>query len=43
VMDDVAWIPLYIDQDSYAIDQRYSWKPRNDSFILASEIKPAGR
>jgi len=43
VMDDIAWIPLYIDQDVYAIHKAYSWKPRNDSFILAAEIKPAER
>ncbi len=43
VMKDVAWVPLYIDQDIYAIDKAYSWKPRNDSFILISEINPAIR
>jgi peptide/nickel transport system substrate-binding protein len=39
VMEDVVWVPLYIDQDVFAIDQRFSWKPRNDSFVFASEIK----
>ena len=36
--DDLPWIPLYIDQDVYAIDKSFSWKPRQDSLILASEI-----
>ncbi len=39
VMEDVVWVPLYIDQDVFAIDKRYSWKPRNDSFVFVSEIK----
>lgn len=38
VMDDLPWIPLYIDRDTYAVDSAYVWKPRNDSFIFASEI-----
>lgn len=39
VMEDLPWIPLYTDQDVYLIDKAYLWKPRNDSFIFASEIK----
>ena len=38
LMDDLAWIPLYVDQDTYALDRGLSWKPRADSFILAAEI-----
>ena len=38
IMADRAWIPLYIDQDVYAIDRRLAWTPRNDSFILAAEV-----
>jgi peptide/nickel transport system substrate-binding protein len=37
-MDDLVWIPLYIDQDAYVVDKNFLWKPRNDSFILAWEI-----
>ncbi len=37
-MDELAWIPLYVDQDVYAIDSSLSWQPRNDSLIFASEI-----
>jgi peptide/nickel transport system substrate-binding protein len=39
VMQDVAWVPLYFDEDVYAIDPAIAWQPRNDSFILASEIR----
>jgi peptide/nickel transport system substrate-binding protein len=36
-----AWIPLYVDQDGYAMDRRLSWKPRADSYIRFAEISPA--
>lgn len=39
-MEDLVWIPLYIDQDVYAVDRRLQWQPRNDSFVLAWEIHP---
>jgi len=38
LMDDLVWIPLYVDDDDYAIDRRLDWQPRNDGLILASEI-----
>lgn len=38
IMEDLPWIPLYVDQNVYALDRSLSWQPRNDSFILASEI-----
>jgi peptide/nickel transport system substrate-binding protein len=37
---DVVWIPLYFDEDAYALDRSYRWEPRNDSMILAAEISP---
>ena len=37
---DLVWIPLYVDDDDYALDRRLSWQPRNDGLILASEIAP---
>ncbi len=37
-MDDLVWIPLYIDQVCVVVNQEFLWKPRNDSFILAWEI-----
>ncbi|PWT90230.1 MAG: hypothetical protein C5B54_07525 [Acidobacteria bacterium] len=39
IMNDLPWIPLYVDQDVYALNQAYSWQPRLDSHILAAEIK----
>lgn len=38
MMEDLPWIPLYIDQDVYALDRKFSWKPRQDSHVFAYEI-----
>jgi peptide/nickel transport system substrate-binding protein len=38
LMDDLPWIPLYIDQDVYALDHRFTWNPRHDSHVFAFEI-----
>lgn len=38
LVEDLVWVPLYVDQDVYALDSAYSWQPRSDSFILAAEI-----
>lgn len=43
VMSDLLLIPLYIDEDVYAVDDAYTWQPRNDSYILATEIGPTPR
>jgi peptide/nickel transport system substrate-binding protein len=40
LMDELVWVPLYVDQDVYAIDRAFSWQPRSDSFVLAAEITP---
>jgi peptide/nickel transport system substrate-binding protein len=38
VMDDLPWVPLYVDQDLYAFRSGVDWRPRNDNFLIASEI-----
>jgi hypothetical protein len=38
IMNDLPWIPLYVDQDVYAIDRAFSWQPRGDSLVLAADI-----
>jgi peptide/nickel transport system substrate-binding protein len=38
VMQDLPWIPLYVDQEAYAVDNSLSWTPRNDSYVFAFEI-----
>ena len=38
VMEDLPVIPLYVDQDLYAFRPGVEWKPRNDNFLIASEI-----
>jgi peptide/nickel transport system substrate-binding protein len=38
LMEDLPWIPLYIDQDVYALENSFQWKPRHDSNVFAYEI-----
>lgn len=38
ILDDVVWVPLYVDQDVYAVARGFTWQPRNDNFVLAAEI-----
>lgn len=38
VMEDLPVVPLYVDQDLYAFRAGVEWKPRNDNFLIASEI-----
>jgi peptide/nickel transport system substrate-binding protein len=38
VMEDLPIVPLYVDQDLYAFRAGVEWKPRNDNFLIASEI-----
>ena len=38
-----VWIPLFVDEDVYAIDRGISWEPRSDSFVLPAEVSRASR
>ena len=38
LMEDLPWVPLYIDQDVYALHRNFHWKPRHDSHVFAYEI-----
>jgi peptide/nickel transport system substrate-binding protein len=38
LVEELVWIPLYVDEDVYAIDRSLSWEPRSDSFVLAAEV-----
>ena len=38
VTDELALVPLYIDQDVYAVKRPFTWHPRNDNFLLAAEV-----
>jgi peptide/nickel transport system substrate-binding protein len=35
---DLALVPLYVDQDVFAVKDSYAWTPRNDNFVLAAEV-----
>jgi peptide/nickel transport system substrate-binding protein len=37
-MNDVLVVPLYNDQDVYALSRSYTWEPRSDSHIRAAEV-----
>jgi peptide/nickel transport system substrate-binding protein len=39
-MEKLVVVPLYDDQDVYALDVALSWEPRNDSFIDLSSVAP---
>ncbi|MCM2256740.1 MAG: ABC transporter substrate-binding protein [Vicinamibacteria bacterium] len=41
VARDLAWIPLYVDQDGYALDRSLTWRPRADTYIRIAEIAAA--
>lgn len=43
VMDDLPWLPLYVDDDVYAVHEGLDWHPRYDGYVLAQEIQKAGR
>ncbi len=38
-MEELVWIPLYNDQDVYAIDASMEWRPRSDSCLHVAEIR----
>jgi len=42
-MRDLAIIPLYMDEDVYALRKPNRWQPRNDSYIYAWEIETKGK
>jgi len=38
VVEEVFWVPLYIDEDVYALRDDLLWQPRSDSYVLAQEV-----
>lgn len=43
LMRRLVWIPLYVQQNAYAIDPMYSWQQRDDNMILAADITSSER
>jgi peptide/nickel transport system substrate-binding protein len=41
VSQDLVMIPLYVDEDVYAIDPSLRWHPRDDGMVLAAEVRRA--
>ena len=40
-LEELPVVPVYIDQDLYAFRSGVTWTPRNDNFLIASEIGKA--
>lgn len=38
-VEDLPWIPLYVEEDRYALTADLDWEPRADGEILLSEIR----
>ncbi len=38
VMEELPIVPLYTDEDVYALDRALAWQPRSDSYIRIAEI-----
>ncbi len=39
VAEDLPWIPLYVDREVWGFHPYLSWRPRDDSAVLAQEIQ----
>lgn len=39
-MQQLPIVPLYFDEDVYAVGRGYAWRPRADGYVLAAEIRP---
>ncbi len=40
LMNDLTLVPLYFDEDVYALAKGYAWQPRADSYVLSQEVRP---
>lgn len=38
VTDDAVWVPLYVDEDAYALKKPFTFRPRADSYVVVGEI-----
>lgn len=38
-MQDIPWVPLYVQADIYALNGRFLWDPPSDRNIRISQIK----
>jgi peptide/nickel transport system substrate-binding protein len=41
LMDELIWLPLYFEQDVFAVDRSLDWQPRTDSYLRGAEVKLA--
>lgn len=41
-MLELPWVPLYVDEDVFAMAPGVAWRPRRDGFVLAAEIGLSG-
>lgn len=38
IANDVVFVPLYVDEEVYAVKTPFVWRPRADNYVLAAEI-----
>lgn len=39
LMKDLPIIPLYVDEDLYALDRSLAWRPRDDGYVRAADVR----
>lgn len=37
-MEELVLVPLYVDQDGYAVERAWSFRPRSDSYVRLTEV-----
>ncbi len=43
VLGERVWIPLYHDQSQYLVERSWTYSPRDDDYLLATDVAPARR
>jgi peptide/nickel transport system substrate-binding protein len=41
-MDELVWIPVYTDEEVWAVDRAFVWRPGSDYWLHLSDVTPAG-
>ncbi len=41
LMDELVWLPLYFEQDGFAVDRSLAWQPRTDGYLRGAEVRLA--
>ena len=41
VMRELVWIPLYTDEEMWAVDRAFVWRPRSDYWLQLADVSAA--